>query len=252
MDFGGVAVERTTPASLRILLISSCCPDFEVVVARAPPTAGILTALVISRTSARASSTMAVVGQIAAEHQDVRGFGDLGEQWLQRPRRSPSAVVHVADRGDSYDLLPAGMSHLAMSKMPGIPAIRRHRSVRDRGLLYWTYGARVGIEVHRSPTGRGTPDKETGPRLRSRGGRPGDRAGARAVTHAGRRRPRRATAPAHRTMLERASAALDAQLAVLDEPGGLDSSLAPLPRPATESRKPMNRWPRGWACSVYH
>ena len=51
----------------------------------------------------------AVVGQVAAEHQDVGGFGDLGEQRLQRARRRGAAVVQVAERGDPDESLAAGM-----------------------------------------------------------------------------------------------------------------------------------------------
>ena len=47
---------------------------------------------------------MPVVGQIAADHQDVGLFIDLTEQRLQRPRYSVLAVVQIADCGDADDV----------------------------------------------------------------------------------------------------------------------------------------------------
>jgi hypothetical protein len=43
-----------------------------------------------------------VVGQIAADDQDVSRLGDAGEERLQRPRRRRFSVMQVADRRDAH------------------------------------------------------------------------------------------------------------------------------------------------------
>ena len=103
-DLGGVAVEHDDAGVLEDPGDLALLARFEVVVAEDGDDRNLDGGKQLLDEAARLFD-QAVVGQVAAEDENVGRLANLGEQRLQRSRRRRAAVVQIAERGDTNGVL---------------------------------------------------------------------------------------------------------------------------------------------------